>query len=65
MVSAEEALDVLAAAYAEAGRFAEAVTTARRARYLAGAAGAGALAAAIAARLARYENGEPYRDGSR
>jgi tetratricopeptide (TPR) repeat protein len=60
-----EALDVLAAAYAEAGRFAEAVTTARRARDLAGAAGAGALATAIAARLALYENSEPYRDGSR
>ncbi len=56
-----EALDVLAAAYAEAGRFDEAAVTARRAGELAQAAGRGDLAAVISGRLALYEQGKPYR----
>ena len=56
-----EALDVLAAAYAEAGRFDDATATARRARELATAAGGTALAAEIGQRLALYEVAKPYR----
>ena len=56
-----EALDVLAAAYAEAGRFEDATATARRARELATAAGLTALVAEIGARLALYEAARPYR----
>lgn len=52
-----EALDVLAAAYAEAGRFAEAVAAARRALELASAD----LARRIAARLELYRSGRPFR----
>jgi tetratricopeptide (TPR) repeat protein len=55
-----EALDVLAAAYAEAGRFDEAVATARRARELAD----GQLARAIGGRIALYTSGEAYREKS-
>jgi Flp pilus assembly protein TadD len=55
-------LDTLAAAFAEAGRFPEAVATAKRAISLAEHAGAGALAREARARLARYEVGEPHRD---
>jgi len=55
-----EAWDVLAAAYASAGRFAEAQTTARRAYNLAIQRGDEALAAAIGERLAQYEAGRPY-----
>jgi tetratricopeptide (TPR) repeat protein len=47
-------LDTLAAAYAEAGRFGEAVNAARRALSLANESG-------IAARLKLYEAGTPYR----
>ena len=56
-----EALDVLAAAYAEAGRFEDATATARRAGELATAAGLTALVAEVAQRLALYEEGKPYR----
>jgi len=54
-------LDSLAAAYAEAGRFEEAVATARRARALAAAAGDQRLAQGIQTRLGLFEMGKPYR----
>jgi len=53
-------LDTLAAAYAEAGRFAEAVSTAKRALAAANAAGNGALAASITAKLGSYEAGSAW-----
>jgi Flp pilus assembly protein TadD len=53
-------LGTLDAAYAEAGRFAEAVTEAELARKLALAAGDQAIAAAAAARLELYHAGHPY-----
>jgi tetratricopeptide (TPR) repeat protein/mono/diheme cytochrome c family protein len=53
-----QALDVLAVALASAGRFADAVGTAREALALA----APPLATAIAARLALFERGEAYVD---
>jgi tetratricopeptide (TPR) repeat protein/mono/diheme cytochrome c family protein len=52
-------LDVLAAAYAEAGRFAEAAATARAA--LALLPGRSELAASIQRRLDLYAKGRPYR----
>jgi tetratricopeptide (TPR) repeat protein len=52
-------LDTLAAAYAEAGRYAEAVTTARAAR--AAAAGQPDLLAGIEERLRLFEKGQPFR----
>jgi len=54
-------LDTLAAAYAEVGRFADAVATARRAEAAARAAGSAELAGEIAARIALYERGRPFR----
>lgn len=51
-------LDIVAAAYAEAGRFEEAAETARRALALAD----GPLSAALKIRLALYESGKPFRD---
>jgi Flp pilus assembly protein TadD len=51
-------LDALAAAYAEAGRFQEAVETARRALELAPQA----LIPALKARLAMYQRSEPFRE---
>lgn len=56
-------LDVLAAAYAEAGDFERAVETCERALALANAAGpeAAQLAATIEARLDLYRTGVPYR----
>jgi tetratricopeptide (TPR) repeat protein/mono/diheme cytochrome c family protein len=54
------ALDSLGAAYAAAGRFAEAEAEARAARDLAVAAGAALLADEIGARLARYQQGLPF-----
>lgn len=58
-------LDVLAAAYAEAGRFEEAVDTGTEAVRAARAAGpeAAPLARAIAARLEGYREGRPHRSG--
>src|ERR1043166_1339996 len=53
-------LGTLDAAYAEAGRFAEAVTEAELARKLALAAGDQAIADAAAARLELYHAGHPY-----
>lgn len=52
-------LDTLAAAYAEVGRFPDAVATARRAE--ANAAATPDLAREIAARVTTYEQGRPYR----
>ena len=53
-------LDTLAAAYAEAGRFDEAVATAREALALAGALNQSNLVDAISIRLKNYETREPY-----
>ena len=58
-----DVLDVLAAAYAEAGRFPEAVTTARKALELTRQQNQGALADALRVRLALYEAEKPYRQG--
>ncbi len=52
----------LAAAYAEAGQFDQAVSTARRALDLAGRQGNAAMAAGIRAQLKCYESGVPFRD---
>jgi tetratricopeptide (TPR) repeat protein len=54
-------LDTLAAAYAAAGRFAEAVSTAERALELAESAGQKELADDIRNRLELYRAGQPYR----
>ncbi|MBX7164774.1 MAG: tetratricopeptide repeat protein [Pirellulales bacterium] len=53
-------LDTLAAAYAEAGRFADAVRASTQAIQLARQAGDAALADDIATRLALYQAGRPY-----
>jgi tetratricopeptide (TPR) repeat protein len=58
-----QVLDVLAAAYAEAGRFPDAIETGRKALELAGARGRSDLAAAIQQRLRGYENNQPFRSG--
>lgn len=57
-----EPLDALAAAYAEAGNFPEAVSTAERSIELARAGGRPDLAREIQQRLALYRQGRPYRD---
>jgi arabinofuranosyltransferase len=54
-------LDTLAAAYAENGRWPEAVQTARRALELASQQDNKGLADALRARVALYEAGKPYR----
>lgn len=56
------ALDTLAAAYAEAGRFDEAVSTAARAAVLARSQGHSRLARQIAERQAFYAERRPYRE---
>ena len=56
------ALDTLAAAYAEAGRFDEAVATAREALALAEEAKLSTLADRLRVRLELYEARKPYRD---
>ena len=56
-----DALDTLAAAYAESNRFAEAVETATAASRLATAAGRPDLAAEIQQRIDLYRNSKPYR----
>jgi tetratricopeptide (TPR) repeat protein len=55
-------LDTLAAAYAEAGRFGEAVETARRALNLPATKNNQPLADAIQTRLELYETHSPYRE---
>ncbi len=55
-------LDTLAAAYAAAGRFDRAVTTAEKALALASLGGADGLARTIGGRLELYRQGEPYRE---
>jgi len=57
-------LDTLAAAYAEAGRFADAVAAAREASALAARQGQRDLAARIDARRLAYEAGRPVRRGA-
>ena len=57
-----ETLDTLAAAYAEAGRFPEAVKTARRAVELAQSADQKELTGQIQVRLHLYQSGQPYRE---
>jgi len=52
----------LAAAYAEVGRFPEAVATAEHALRLATAQGKAALAERLRTQVARYQTGTPYRD---
>jgi Flp pilus assembly protein TadD len=54
-------LGVLAGAYAEAGRFVDAVTTNRQAAALAREQGQGDLAGRLDAREASYEANKPYR----
>jgi tetratricopeptide (TPR) repeat protein len=54
-------LDTLAAAYAEAGRFAEAVETARRAMALASEQGKQQLAESLRGKASLYEGNTPYR----
>ena len=54
----------LAAAYAEAGRYAEALETARRAEELAAAQNKSSLAEAIKMQIERYQAGTPFRDPS-
>jgi len=55
---------VLAAAYAENGRFAEAVETAQRGAQLATGQGNPALAAELVSNVALYQSGRPLRDPS-
>jgi tetratricopeptide (TPR) repeat protein len=55
-----DVLDTLAAAYAETGRFAEAVAAAKKALV----SGDSGMAEALKARLALYESGAPYRDAA-
>jgi protein O-mannosyl-transferase len=55
---------VLAAAYAENGRFAEAVETAQRGAQLATSQGNPALAAELENNIALYQSGRPLRDPS-
>src|SRR6266404_9064423 len=54
----------LAAAYAEAGQFQNAITTAKRALQLATDQGNTALAEAIRAQITLYQAGSPYRYNS-
>ena len=59
-----EVLDTLAAAYAAAGLFPEALVTARKALELAAQQNKRALTEALSARIAHYEAGKPYRQPS-
>ncbi len=58
-------LATLAAAFAEAGRFAEAVATSEQAIQLASSRPNSALVQALEAQLERYRNGLPFREPSR
>jgi len=55
-------LDTLAAAYAEAGRFPDAIAAARKALDLATQQHFGELVEALNAKIKVYEAGQPYRD---
>jgi Flp pilus assembly protein TadD len=55
----------LAAAYAETGRFPEAIETARRAQQLAAAQNKPSLVEAIQMQVGRYQAGAPFRDAGR
>jgi len=57
-----QCLDTLAAAYAAAGRFDDAILIAQRAAQLAQSAGQAALAKNIQSRLELYRAGRPYRE---
>ena len=57
-------LDTLAAAYAEAGRFPEAIATAQHAASLASDAGNTALAETIRNHVKLYQSGSPLRDST-
>ncbi len=57
-------LDTLAAAYAAAGRFEDAVAAAERAVRVAESAGTAPLAAQVRARLPLYRAGRPYVEGA-
>ncbi|MGD0123981.1 MAG: tetratricopeptide repeat protein [Terriglobia bacterium] len=57
-----EYLDTLAAAYAETGRFPEAIATARKALELATQQNQQDLAQSLNAKIKLYESHEPYRD---
>lgn len=57
-----ESLDTLAAAYAEAGQFVDAVAIAKQAMGLAESSAVRKLAKEIEARLRLYEQGKPYRE---
>ena len=56
-------LGTLAAAYAEGGRFSEAISTAQKAIELATAAGQNEIAAKNRELLQVYQAGKPYREG--
>lgn len=58
-----DCLDTLAAAYAEAGQFDEAVKTAKEALRLAGERSDSAAAGALERRIHLYEAGQPFRSG--
>jgi tetratricopeptide (TPR) repeat protein len=58
-------LDTLAAAYAEVGRFADAVATARRGLEIATSRDQSQLREGLAARLGLYQERKPYRDAPR
>ncbi|HEY3444519.1 MAG TPA: tetratricopeptide repeat protein [Paludibaculum sp.] len=55
-------LDTLAAAYAEAGRFSDAINAAEQALALSATRGDPGLTAALKARLALYQAGRPYHE---
>ena len=55
-------LDVLAAAYADSGRFDEAIETAKRAIQQADDAKNMAYSKVLRSRLKNYENNQPYRE---
>jgi tetratricopeptide (TPR) repeat protein len=57
-----DSLDTLAAAYAEAGRFPDAIAAAHKALDLATQQHLGELVEALNARIKLYEAGQPYRD---
>ena len=61
-VFAANCLDTLAAAYARAGRFADAVKAARRAIAMAEALGRRGAARSFAARLELFKRGQPYQE---